>query len=165
MMRSFWYTYNLDMGARTEGVLSAAIELPRPISRPDRFEFNRRLLSTAETMPGVVAAITASSEPGRGYNGFTFELEGRRRRRAAIIPGATSWSAPATGLLRSAAADGRDFGQPIPPSLPKSLWSTTPLRKSIGLTKSIGKRLLLDANDQGERPLLEIIGVAPTSGQ
>ncbi len=166
MIRSFWYTYNLDMGARTEGVLSAAIELPEAQypNPEDRFEFHRRLLSAAEAMPGVVAAATASSEPGRGANGFTFELETAptvepadrpRERYIMVSPGYFD-------LFEAPILSGRDFGPMDGPDTPKvALVNNAFTQKYWPDENPIGKRLRMEPNDQGERPLLEIVGVAP----
>lgn len=166
MMRSFWYTYNLDMGARTDGVLSAAIELPEAQypNPEDRFEFNRRLLRAAETMPGVVAAATASSEPGRGANGLTFELEttpatesaeSPRERYIMVSPGYFNF-------FEAPLLSGRDFGPVDTPESPKvALVNNAFALKYWPDENPIGKRLRIEANEQGERPLLEVIGVAP----
>lgn len=173
MMRSFWYTYNLDIGARTEGVLSVAIELPEAQypNPEDRFEFNRRLLIAAEAMPGVVGAVTASSEPGRDVVRVTFEIDGTssveavdrpQERYIMVSPGYfTFFEAPILS--------GRDFGPMDSPEAPKvALVNSTFAQKYWPGENPIGKRLRLDPNDQGEPTVLEIIGMAPdirTSGR
>lgn len=166
MMRSFWYTYNLDMGARTEGVLSAAIELPEAQypNPEDRFEFNRRLLSAAQAMPGVVAAVTSSSEPGRGYNGFTFELEEAPATESADRPraGYIMVSPGYFAFFEAPLLSGRDFGPMDTPETPKvALVNNAFAQKYWPDENPIGRRLRLEPNDQGERILLEIIGVTP----
>jgi predicted permease len=166
MMRSFWYTYNLDMGARTEGVLSAAIELPEAQypNPEDRYEFNRRLLSAAESMPGVVAAATASNDPGRGASGIAFELETAPAAEPADWP-RERYIVVSRGyfdLFEAPILSGRDFGPMDTPEAEKvALVNNVFAQKYWPDENPIGKRLRLEANGEGERTLLEIVGVAP----
>ncbi|MDA1235599.1 MAG: ABC transporter permease [Acidobacteria bacterium] len=166
MIRSFWYMYSLDIGAHTEGILSAAIELPEAqYPEPeDRFEFNRRLLLAIQTMPGVVGAVSASNEPGRGANGLTLELETApaedsadrpRERYIMVSPGYFNF-------FEAPLLSGRDFGPIDTPAAPKvALVNNAFAQKYWSTENPIGKRLRLEPNEDGERPLLEIVGVAP----
>jgi predicted permease len=167
MMRSFWYLYSLDIGARIDGVLSAAIELPEAQypNPEDRFEFTRRLLTAAETMPGVVAAVTASSEPGRGYNGFTFELEGAPATDSADRPraGYIMVSPGYFAFFEAPLLSGRDFSSADTPESPRvALVNQAFAQKYWPAENPIGKRLRLPPDDPGgEWTVLEVIGVAP----
>src|SRR5690606_20508829 len=130
------------------------IELPEAQypNPEDRFEFHRRLLSAAQVMPGVVSAATASSEPGRGANGFTFELETTpvdeaadrpRERYIMVSPGYFSF-------FEAPLLSGRDFGAVDTAESPKvALVNNTFAQKYWPNESPIGKRLRLEANDEG----------------
>jgi putative ABC transport system permease protein len=79
MIRSFFVLYNLDLGVKTEGLLTLRLGLaekkyPEP---GDRIAFHERLAEALATSPGVESSAVASHPPMAGGDRRELLIEGR----------------------------------------------------------------------------------------
>ena len=94
MLRSFSRVLSVDMGFRSDGLLTAAIAPPqREYQQPDRVEtFYAELVERLRNHPGVTAVSAGTTVPLWNDQGvWDFEIEGRPRPAA----GALAWNAAA----------------------------------------------------------------------
>jgi putative ABC transport system permease protein len=94
MLRSFSRVLSVDMGFRSEGLLTAAVAPPQTDYRqPDRVEaFYAGLVERLRDHPGVTAVSAGTTVPLWNDQGvWDFEIEGRPRPSA----GALAWNAAA----------------------------------------------------------------------
>ncbi len=79
LLKDFVRTRNLDIGVRTEGVFTAAVELPEAQYATDRqrFDFSQALLEKAKQVPGVDAAAVTNRLPLEGGSNFYAKIRGR----------------------------------------------------------------------------------------
>lgn len=90
-LKSFWNLTRIDLGIRTEHVLS--FQLPVPDSRLQGAEqirsYYRQMLEKVESVPGVTKAAAMTGIPGRGPNfGMAFSIVGQPEVNPSDRPGA-----------------------------------------------------------------------------
>jgi predicted permease len=88
MVRSFLKLYTLDIGIRTEHLMTMRMQLPEvKYATPEtRRVFFERLEPRLAAIPGVEAIALTTSVPPFGSGSRTFEIEGRRWRKAEEEP-------------------------------------------------------------------------------
>jgi putative ABC transport system permease protein len=79
MIRSFFKMYNLDLGIRTDRLVTMRLGLAerKYKTQEDRRQFHDRLADRLASTPGVSAAAVASSMPLGGGPAFPLEIDGR----------------------------------------------------------------------------------------
>jgi putative ABC transport system permease protein len=87
-VHSFWNISQIDLGFRTDHILTADLQRPRssaqqatpPASPPPEqvLANNRQLIEKLRAIPGVEDATLTSSTPLQGYNSLPFDIAGRR---------------------------------------------------------------------------------------
>ena len=79
-LHSFWNLTHVDLGVRTDHILTAYIEGPRTQQQPSPDEINathRLLVSRLNAIPGVESSALTTSFPLGGQNNFPFSIEGQ----------------------------------------------------------------------------------------
>jgi putative ABC transport system permease protein len=79
MMRSFLNTYAIDLGFRTDYLMSMQLQLPNTKYPKDenRLAFYDRLVPRLGTVPGAESVAVSSNVPPQGGGGRDLEIEGR----------------------------------------------------------------------------------------
>lgn len=79
LAKDYLHMFRLDLGIRTENILTFALSLPSESYTPERASaFYRELLPRLSGLPGVDSAAAVGSLPlGGQYYGTKFEIEGR----------------------------------------------------------------------------------------
>ncbi len=79
MMRSFMKIYQLDIGIRTENLMTMGIRLPdtKYATPESRLAFFERLEPRISSLPGAEAVSVTTSVPPFGSGSQTFEIDGR----------------------------------------------------------------------------------------
>ncbi len=165
MMLSAWNGHTADLGAKTDGVLSASINLKaaRYAEPEQRFRFHRRLLERIKALPGVTSVASASHEPGRGASRAAVTVDGtlednpnQRPREASIVVSPGFFN-----LFEVPVLEGRDFGPSDTPTSPKvAIVNRRFAEKYWQGENAIGKRIRVGDGSGDENPWLEVIGVA-----
>ena len=164
MIQSFWNVYNVELGARTDGVLSVGVELPETQydDEVDRYAFHQRLLEAAQALPGVIAVASSSNDPAQGARGTSIEIEGRveevpdqrpRERYIMVSPGLFD-------LFEAPIVQGRDFSSmDTPDSQQVVVVNRRFAEKYFPDESAIGKRIRGWDEDEEENAWAEIVGV------
>ncbi|MGH9583289.1 MAG: FtsX-like permease family protein, partial [Bryobacteraceae bacterium] len=78
-LHSFWKLTSIDIGVRTDHVLTAVLQAPKKkYSGPEAIDASaRRLLQRLKATPGVLNAAITTNLPLEGYNVFPFQIAGR----------------------------------------------------------------------------------------
>ena len=161
-MRSFQAIRAVDLGFRTEHILSANFALP-PSHYQDTQQYLRFLTETLErvrALPGVLSATATLGVPMRGSAGGSFEVFGRpsdagRRLDAAFRPGDSEY----LSTLGMTLERGRGFTPRNTEGAPRvALVNEKLARQSFGGENPIGKQIRAAGKD-GALPWMTIVGV------
>ena len=162
LMRSFQAIRAVDLGFRTEHILSANFALP-PSHYQDTQQYLRFLTETLErvrALPGVLSATATLGVPMRGSAGASFELFGRQtdagqRLDAAFRPGDSEY----LSTLGMTLERGRGFTTRDAEGAPRvALVNEKLARQSFGGENPIGKQIRAAGKD-GTLPWMTIVGV------
>ena len=170
-IRSFWNLAKVDLGARTDHILT--FELPVPDGRLTQSEqvvaFYRHLLETVHSVPGVSMAVAGTGLPVTGaWRGVHFQIAGtpspidpRSRPHAefqAVTPG--YFEGFGIRVLR-----GRSFSeQDTASSVPVAMVNESFVRHYLANVNPLTQRILseeFEPGSQAQGPLMEwqIVGV------
>jgi predicted permease len=165
MIRSFMTLYKADLGARTDNVLTAGLNLPE-LKYPDmpaRLRLIDRLDERLRALPGVAAVSIGTAVPGDGVGTMTLDLDGQPRatdetpretRVASVGPGffETFGIVPAQGRAIET-TDGSTGREVV-------VVNQRFVERFLGGGDPIGRRIMLrpDANDTAWST---IVGVVP----
>lgn len=162
LMRSFQAIRAVDLGFRTEHILSANFGLPPShYSSPQQYlRFVADVLERVRALPGVLSATATLGVPMRGSAGGSFEIFGRTADRserldAALRPEDSEYlSTLGISLERGRTFDSRDVdGTP-----PVAIVNQKLARQFFIGENPIGKQLRVTSKDHG-LPWMTIVGV------
>jgi predicted permease len=158
LVESLWRVARVELGFRTERVLSVQVDLiKRRYGTAARVEaFRQELIERAQALPGVLFAATNSAPPmGAMSQNTDFEVEG--------IPGAqsASFSNVSSDYLRAMGISvirGRNFDSADRPGSPPVVIISESAARKISGWESLDKRIRLNRLNSPE--LFTIVGVA-----
>jgi putative ABC transport system permease protein len=162
LLRSFRAIRAVDLGFRTEHVLSANFALPpsRYAGPPEYVQFVESVLAQVRGVPGVLSATATLGVPMRGSAGGKFEVfgrpaEGREPPGAEFRPGDADYFA----TLGMTIERGRGFmARDVEGAAPVALINQKLARTQFAGEDPLGKRIrMVDKN--GAKPWMTIVGV------
>ena len=161
-MRSFQAIRAVDLGFRTEHLLSANFALPPTHhSSPRQYVlFLEDVLERVRALPGVLSATATVGVPMRGSAGGSFEVFGRpvdphERLDAAIRPGDSEYLA----TLGMTLDRGRSFSaRDVEGAPPVALVNAKLARQFYTGANAIGKQIRIAGKDDA-LPWMTIVGV------
>ena len=157
LLRSFDRLLSVDLGFTSERVTLLSVEARERLEPAQAREVGRRLLESAQSLPGVESASVSGWALFRGWsNGGTVDVPGRgsaQTRRLRVSPGFFR-------TMEIRLLDGREFMprdrealDPIPVVV-----NDTFARKYLGGERAVGRRLT--TTSRGQPVSYEIVGVA-----
>ena len=168
MVHSFWNIYTMDLGVRTDKLLTLALPLseikyPKP---RDRVAFQERLMPSILALPGVESAAVMSHLPAGFSSRTEVEFEGKpadnpeeRPREPFVAIGAGYFRTFGASLFQ-----GRDFtAADRLDSLPVAIVNQRFAQKHWPGENPLGKRVRL--GDEEERAWVTIVGISPNIRQ
>jgi len=166
MLRTLWKMAQIDLGFKTERVLTSRLDLnfSRYPDADTRRDFQKRLLERLSTEPGVVSAALAGNLPLNERNPFQvrYRIEGKPATAPESLPQAAFLSATSDyfksigiPLLRGrgvTAADREDAPKVavISEGMARHVWPNE---------DPVGRRIGVDGNEPGQIDWLTIVGV------
>ncbi|HTF24749.1 MAG TPA: ABC transporter permease [Candidatus Limnocylindria bacterium] len=157
LLESLWRVARVELGFRTERVLSVQVDLvKRRFGTATRVEaFRQELIERAQALPGVLFAATNSAPPmGAMSQNTDFEVEGVPGTQSASFSNVSSDYLRAMGI---SVIRGRNFSSADRPGSPAVvIISVSAARKISG--EPLGKRIRLNRLNSPE--LFTIVGVA-----
>jgi putative ABC transport system permease protein len=165
MMRSFARLLDVDPGFNPEGILAAGVPLPS-VKYPEdvqRVAFFERVRERVRELPGVVAASVVSEPPISGGAWQTgYAVEGREQPQGTL-PLFTDVVVVSPDYFRAVGIPvraGREFASRDGAGAPAvALIDETMARKIFPGEDPLGKRLSIDADEEGNPVWLEIVGI------
>lgn len=162
LMRSFQAIRAVDLGFRTEHILSANFALPPThYSNPQQYlRFLGDVLERVRALPGVLSATATQGVPMRGSAGGSFQVFGRpvdahERLDAAIRPGDSEYLA----TLGTTLERGRSFTPRDVEGAPRvALVNEKLARQFYAGDNAIGKQIRIASKDNA-MPWMTIVGV------
>ncbi len=166
LVQSFLRLQRIDLGFRTEGLLTMQMSLPasRYPSHSERVAFVDRMLERVRALAGVVSAGTTTNLPlDLGTRDSVYTVEGGRQARPSEAPitahrlvSGDYLDALGVTLLRGRLLQGGD--QRLD-ALPVVVISEELARQAWPGDDPLGKRLRRGRPDQVDRPWLTVVGV------
>lgn len=163
LLKSLWHLQHVDLGVRTERVLTAYVELPRQrYAEPQQFiNFYDQVLEKARALPGVRSvALSNSLPPNITEFSDDFAIEGHPADKQQTPPIAYMirvtpdyFSTLGVTLRRGRSFTTADTAN----SLAVALISETTARQFFPNEDPIGKRI--NMNDQGPPAWVQIVGI------
>jgi predicted permease len=166
MLRTLWKMAQIDLGFKTERVLTSRLDLN--FSRyPDanaRREFQKRLLDRLSTEPGIVSAALAGNLPLNERNPFQvrYRIEGRPATAPESLPQATFLSASSDYFkaIGIPVQHGRAVTAADREDAPKVAVISEGMARHVWPDEDpVGRRIGVDGNEPGQVDWLTIVGV------
>jgi putative ABC transport system permease protein len=169
-IHSFWNLAQVDLGVRTDHILTFSLPVPRGrLSQPEQIVgFYRQLLGKLESIPGVSRAEAATATPVRSRNfGMFFTIVGKPSPDLSSRPNA-GFQMVTPGYFQTfgiRVVQGRSFTeQDIPGSLPVAMVNENFVRRYLSgvdpLTQRLAvERLIPGINRNGPAVEWQIVGV------
>jgi putative ABC transport system permease protein len=152
---------DLHPGFRSEGVFQARVSLPPSYRSPeDVARFHERLSGRLAGAPGVEQVGVISVAPFSGVLlSVPFSVEGQAVEKRDLSSANLRVISPAyPSAVGSRLLAGRSFSETDRPNTPRVALVSAALAQRFLSGRPLGRRLLIDDNNQGPRPV-EIVGV------
>ncbi|MDQ3068794.1 MAG: ABC transporter permease [Acidobacteriota bacterium] len=165
MIRSFMSLYGADLGARTENVLTARLNLmeAKYPDGPSRRRFVEQLDERLRALPGVEHVSVATTLPGDGLGTLTLDLEGQPRatkeqpreaRVGTVTPG--FFQTFGINATQGRLIDERDGAPGSEAVVVDQIFA----QRHYGRENPVGRRIMLRADDK-DTVWASIVGVVP----
>ncbi len=164
LIKSFAKLQELDLGFRSEGLMTMQIALPQTKyeSPEQRSVFFRELLGRIERMAGVESAAAANALPMSGGNFQDFLVEGRPApaRDEVVYAAIRAVSPDYFRTLKVPLRRGRSIeSQDAAGRLPVAVVNEAFVRRMFPDGEALGKRIRIDASAESKNPWLTIVGI------
>jgi predicted permease len=167
LIQTFYRLRQIDVGFRTENLLTLQTRLPRGRyqDHAKRTNFFRQTLERVVALPGVVSAAYVSRLPMAGLDGiYTVAIEGRPAQGGVSLEAShRQISSDYFTTLGIPLLAGRTFGdRDTLQTVPVAIINETMARRFWPNESPLGKRFTIDEDYQGRpaRQLLTIVGIA-----
>jgi predicted permease len=166
MLRTLWKMAQIDLGFKTERVLTSRLDLnfSRYPDADTRRDFQKRLLERLSTEPGVVSAALAGNLPLNERNPYQvrYRIEGKPATAPESLPQAAFLSASADYFkaIGIPLQRGRGVTAADREDAPKVAVISEGMARHVWPNEDpVGRRIGVDGNEPGQVDWLTIVGV------